>query len=47
VLASALDAKKLGLSVRVISSLTAGVSPESTEQAIDSLIDSGVEVVAK
>ena len=47
VLASALDAKKLGLKVRVISSLTAGVSPESTESAIDSLIDSGVEVVAK
>lgn len=47
VLASALDAKKLGLAVRVFSSLTAGVSPESTERAIDSLIDSGVEVVAK
>jgi nicotinamidase/pyrazinamidase len=47
VLASALDAKKLGLNVRVISSLTAGVAPESTELAIDSLIDSGVEVVAK
>lgn len=47
VLASALDAKKLGLNVRVISSLTAGVAPESTERAIDSLIDSGVEVVAK
>jgi nicotinamidase/pyrazinamidase len=47
VLASALDAKKLGLDVRVISSLTAGVSPESTERAIDTLIDSGVEVVAK
>ena len=47
VLASALDAKKLGFTVRVISSLTAGVSPESTELAIDSLIDSGVEVVAK
>ena len=46
VMASAMDAKKLGLSVRVISSLTAGVSPESTERAIDSLIDSGVEVVA-
>jgi nicotinamidase/pyrazinamidase len=46
VLASALDAKKLGLDVRVISSLTAGVSPETTESAIDSLIDSGVEVVA-
>lgn len=47
VLASALDANKLGLKVRVISSLTAGVSPESTEQAIDLLVDSGVEVVAK
>jgi nicotinamidase/pyrazinamidase len=47
VLASALDAKKLGFDVRVISSLTAGVSAESTERAIDSLIDSGVEVVAK
>ena len=46
VLASALDAKKLGLDVRVISSLTAGVSPESTERAIDLLIDNGVEVVA-
>jgi hypothetical protein len=33
--------------VRVISSLTAGVSTESTERAIDSLIDSGVEVLAK
>jgi nicotinamidase/pyrazinamidase len=47
VLASALDANKLGLKVRVISSLTAGVSPESTEKAIDLLVDSGVEVVAK
>ena len=46
VLASALDAKKRGLQVRVISSLTAGVSPESTERAIDTLIDNGVEVVA-
>jgi hypothetical protein len=33
------------LNVRVISSLTAGVSAESTERAIDSLIDSGVEVI--
>lgn len=46
VLASALDAKKSGLAVRVISSLTAGVSAESTEAAIDKLIDSCVEVVA-
>lgn len=46
VLASALDAQNSGLKVRVISSLTAGVSPDSTEAAIDKLIDSGVEVVA-
>lgn len=45
VLASALDSKKHGLEVRVISSLTAGVSPESTEAAIDKLIDNGVVVV--
>lgn len=46
VLASALDAKKLGFEVRVISTLTAGVSALSTELAIDSLIDNGVAVVA-
>lgn len=46
VLASALDAKKLGFEVRVISTLTAGVSPKSTEKAIDLLVDSGVQVVA-
>jgi nicotinamidase/pyrazinamidase len=45
--ASALDAKKAGLGVRVISSLTAGVSQQSTEAAIDELIDNGVEVVAR
>lgn len=42
--ASALDAKSLGLSVRVITSLTAGVSMETIEKAIDELVDSGVEV---
>lgn len=46
VLASALDAKKLGFEVRVLSTLTAGVSPKSTEKAIDLLVDSGVQVVA-
>lgn len=44
--ASALDAKKSGLEVRVISSLTAGVSPASVEAAIDEMIDAGIEVVA-
>jgi nicotinamidase/pyrazinamidase len=46
VLASATDAKKHGLKVRVISSLTAGVSSERTEAAIDRMIDEGIEVLA-
>jgi nicotinamidase/pyrazinamidase len=46
VLASALDSKSHGLKVRVISSLTAGVSEVTTEAAIDLMIDSGIEVVA-
>jgi nicotinamidase/pyrazinamidase len=46
VLASATDAKKNGLKVRVISSLTAGVSAETTEAAIDRMIDEGIEVLA-
>jgi nicotinamidase/pyrazinamidase len=46
VLASALDSRNHGLKVRVISSLTAGVSEVSTEAAIDQMIDSGIEVVA-
>lgn len=44
--ASALDAKKFGLEVKVITSLTAGVSASSTEAAIDELVDAGVKVVA-
>jgi nicotinamidase/pyrazinamidase len=46
VLASAMDSKSHGLKVRVISSLTAGVSESSTEAAIDQMIDSGIEVAA-
>ena len=46
VLASATDAQKHGLKVRVISSLTAGVSAEGTEAAIDRMIDDGIEVLA-
>jgi len=45
-LASALDSRNHGLKVRVISSLTAGVSEVTTEAAIDQMIDSGIEVVA-
>lgn len=44
--ASALDAKTFGLDVRVITSLTAGVSAASTEAAIDELVDAGVMVAA-
>ncbi len=44
--ASALDANKSGLQVRVITSLTAGVSATSTEAAIDELVDAGVRVAA-
>ena len=44
--ASALDAKNSGLNVRVITSLTAGVSAASTEAAIDELVDAGVMVAA-
>ena len=44
--ASSLDAKKFGLDVRVITSLTAGVSAASTEAAIDELVDAGVRVSA-
>lgn len=43
--ASSLDARKNGLEVRVITSLTAGVAASSTEAAIDEMIDAGVEVV--
>lgn len=46
VLASALDANRKGLKVRVISSLTAGVSSQTVESAIDEMIDAGIEVVA-
>jgi nicotinamidase/pyrazinamidase len=44
--ASSLDAKKFGLDVRVITSLTAGVSAATTEAAIDELVDAGVAVSA-
>jgi nicotinamidase/pyrazinamidase len=43
--ASSLDARKNGLEVRVITSLTAGVAASSTEAAIDEMVDAGVEVV--
>lgn len=44
--ASSLDAVAEGLKVRVITSLTAGVSAPSIEAAIDELVDAGASVVA-
>lgn len=44
--ASSLDAKAEGLSVRVITSLTAGVAASSIDSAIDEMVDAGVHVVA-
>jgi len=44
--ASSIDAVTNGLAVRVITSLTAGVAPESIEAAIDDMADAGVEVLA-
>lgn len=41
VLASALDARRAGLEVTVLTNLTAGVASESTENAIDQLVDAG------
>jgi nicotinamidase/pyrazinamidase len=41
VLASALGARNLGLEVTVLTNLTAGVAAESTENAIDQLVDAG------
>jgi nicotinamidase/pyrazinamidase len=43
--ASSLDANSHGLEVRVITSLTAGVSETSTEAAIDEMVDAGISVV--
>jgi len=46
VLASALDAKASGRDVTVITALTAGVAAASSESAIDTMVDSGCNVVA-
>jgi nicotinamidase/pyrazinamidase len=46
VLASALDAKASGRDVTVITALTAGVAAASSEAAIDTMVDSGCNVVA-
>ena len=45
VLASALDSRKKGLSVRVLSNLIAGVSPETSNNALSRMANSGCEIV--
>jgi nicotinamidase/pyrazinamidase len=42
--ATAADAAKAGFSTRVLLDLTAGVAPESTAKAVESLREAGVEV---
>lgn len=44
--ATALDAQRLGIETRVITSLTAGVDGKTTESAIDEMVDAGISVVA-
>lgn len=43
--ATTLDARHIGLSVRVLVELTAGVSPETTEEALAAMAESGAELV--
>lgn len=43
--ATALDAKELGFAVRVLMKLTAGVAPDSTEQAVREMRAAGVDIV--
>lgn len=43
--ATAVDARELGLAVRVLLKLTAGVAPATTEQAVREMRAAGVEVV--
>ena len=42
--ATALDARREGFSVRVLSSMAAGVAPESTRQAVEEMQSAGVTV---
>lgn len=45
--ATALDAAQFGLSVRVLSWMTAGVEPGSTRRALDEMRDAGIELTAR
>lgn len=43
--ATALDAKKLGFDVRLLTSMCAGVAPETTTAALAEMLDAGIEIV--
>ncbi len=43
--ATAMDAKKLGYEVRLLTDMCAGVAPESTEQAIIDMAKAGIKIV--
>jgi len=42
--ATAMDARALGLSVRVLAPLVAGVRPDSTDQALSDMRGAGIEI---
>ena len=43
--ATALDAKRLGFKVAVVTSLSHGVDPQTTQQAIDEMEQAGIAVI--
>ena len=43
--ATALDAAELGYEVRVLTGLTAGVTPDTTRQAIQEMAEAGIRLV--
>ena len=43
--ATAMDAKKLGYEVRLLTDMCAGVAPETTEQALIDMADAGIEII--
>lgn len=45
VMATALDARTLGLSVRVLEPLIAGVAPDTTRRALDAMRSAGITIV--
>lgn len=44
--ATAMDAKELGLEVRLLTSMCAGVAPETTSLALSEMAEAGIEIVS-